>query len=326
MGRTPFSLPTLPETLHGRVPFTFWRHFLHSVSATLHGRGTLVTYRTRTGGKRFGCSFPRHNLSTFDDALASHEPRTLPEAVRSKEVTRHSLLVGGYGGTTVPSTMLFIDKFGPSIKHSTWQKKLFDALAFFLVLLALVANGLCKCPPRPLFSRGPRDQATAVCSLPSSMSLCEMMRRATSAALSLSGLEHQEGERDADFHIPTLTWPPEPSDSTASSSAPGNCRNTKNIGERAWPGRVDDATRVLAPWGLLLGECGVGVRITQEAGGGVISAPCPSTRVCGGRCYSAFPRESSQSPSKVVLPDGNPEGVEEMFGVRGQKQLMSRRH
>ncbi|EEC00482.1 ubiquitin protein ligase edd, putative, partial [Ixodes scapularis] len=94
--------------------------------------------------------------------------------------------------------------------------------------------------------KGPRDQATAVCSPPSSMSLCEMMRRATSAALSLSGLEHQEGERDADFHIPTLTWPPEPSDSTASSSAPGNCRNTKNIGERAWSGRVFDPRRMRA--------------------------------------------------------------------------------
>lgn len=59
------------------------------------------------------------------------------------------------------------------------------------------------------------------------MSLCEMMRRATSAALSLSGLESQDTERDSDFPIPTLTWPPEPSDSSASSSSPGNCRNSK---------------------------------------------------------------------------------------------------
>ncbi|KAL1422900.1 hypothetical protein MTO96_021623 [Rhipicephalus appendiculatus] len=62
------------------------------------------------------------------------------------------------------------------------------------------------------------------------MSLCEMMRRATSAALSLSGLESQETERDSDFPIPTLTWPPEPSDSSASSSTPGNGRNSKGIG------------------------------------------------------------------------------------------------
>ncbi|XP_050027437.1 E3 ubiquitin-protein ligase UBR5 isoform X3 [Dermacentor andersoni] len=63
-----------------------------------------------------------------------------------------------------------------------------------------------------------------------SMSLCEMMRRATSAALSLSGLESQDTERDSDFPIPTLTWPPEPSDSSASSSSPGNGRNSKGIG------------------------------------------------------------------------------------------------
>lgn len=62
------------------------------------------------------------------------------------------------------------------------------------------------------------------------MSLCEMMRRATSAALSLSGLESQDTERDSDFPIPTLTWPPEPSDSSASSSSPGNCRNSKGAG------------------------------------------------------------------------------------------------
>ncbi|KAL3179297.1 hypothetical protein MRX96_038194 [Rhipicephalus microplus] len=62
------------------------------------------------------------------------------------------------------------------------------------------------------------------------MSLCEMMRRATSAALSLSGLESQETERDSDFPIPTLTWPPEPSDSSASSSTPGNGRNSKGVG------------------------------------------------------------------------------------------------
>lgn len=62
------------------------------------------------------------------------------------------------------------------------------------------------------------------------MSLCEMMRRATSAALSLSGLESQDAERDSEFPIPTLTWPPEPSDSSASSSSPGNCRNSKGIG------------------------------------------------------------------------------------------------
>ncbi|XP_077488259.1 E3 ubiquitin-protein ligase hyd isoform X5 [Amblyomma americanum] len=62
------------------------------------------------------------------------------------------------------------------------------------------------------------------------MSLCEMMRRATSAALSLSGLESQDAERDSEFPIPTLTWPPEPSDSSASSSSPGNCRNSKGMG------------------------------------------------------------------------------------------------
>ncbi|XP_029848951.2 E3 ubiquitin-protein ligase UBR5 isoform X8 [Ixodes scapularis] len=87
------------------------------------------------------------------------------------------------------------------------------------------------------------SSSIAVLSGRNSMSLCEMMRRATSAALSLSGLEHQEGERDADFHIPTLTWPPEPSDSTASSSAPGNCRNTKNIGSLPQASKGEHETR-----------------------------------------------------------------------------------
>lgn len=44
-----------------------------------------------------------------------------------------------------------------------------------------------------------------------SVSLREIMRRATSAARNLAGLDN----RDRDVGIPTLAWPPEPSDSAA---------------------------------------------------------------------------------------------------------------
>lgn len=87
------------------------------------------------------------------------------------------------------------------------------------------------------------SSSIAVLSGRNSMSLCEMMRRATSAALSLSGLESQDAERDTDFHIPTLTWPPEPTDSTASSSSPGNCRNIKNIGSLPQPSKGEHGDR-----------------------------------------------------------------------------------
>ncbi|XP_054724980.1 E3 ubiquitin-protein ligase UBR5-like isoform X2 [Uloborus diversus] len=53
--------------------------------------------------------------------------------------------------------------------------------------------------------------------LPSrSVTIREIMRRATNAARNLSGLE----SRDQDVGIPTLAWPPEPSDATTGSMSP----------------------------------------------------------------------------------------------------------
>ncbi|XP_071034360.1 E3 ubiquitin-protein ligase UBR5 isoform X5 [Parasteatoda tepidariorum] len=61
-----------------------------------------------------------------------------------------------------------------------------------------------------------------------SVSLREIMRRATSAARNLAGLEN----RDQDIGIPTLNWPPEPMDSTSGSISPLNNASSVEPTER----------------------------------------------------------------------------------------------
>lgn len=53
-----------------------------------------------------------------------------------------------------------------------------------------------------------------------SVSLREMMRRASSVARAVSGLEMRDSDREdsSSLTIPTLTWPPDPLDATRAAS------------------------------------------------------------------------------------------------------------
>ncbi|XP_064474178.1 E3 ubiquitin-protein ligase UBR5-like isoform X2 [Ornithodoros turicata] len=156
-----------------------------------------------------------------------------------------------------------------------------------------------------LLSSSPSSSITVLSSR--NMSLCEVMRRATSAALSLSGLDSQESE--ADFHIPTLSWPPEPSTDHATGRGTAKTGQTSG-GSSSRAGELVGGCPALSILFLMCDSAALKPHLQELLCARDAQGSTPFMRAVAGRAYHAALLLLDTAQRVATMHTGSAEGAE----------------